>query len=51
MFYPLIGKQCIARLDAASAAFDQGLYCLLTEYSIKILIKLKNTTQHPLKLK
>ena len=28
-----------------NAASDQVLYCLLTECSIKILIKMKNTTQ------
>ena len=27
----------------------QGIYCLITEYSIKILLKMKNTTQQPLK--
>ena len=29
---------------------DQGHQCLLTEYSIKILIKMKNTTLQLLKL-
>ena len=29
----------------------QGLHCLLTEYSIKILITVKNTTQQLLKRK
>ena len=31
-----------------SAASDQGLHCLLTDCSIKILIKMKNITQSPL---
>ena len=39
-----IGKQYRPRSDAA----DQGLYCLLKEGSIKILIKMKNTNQQPL---
>ena len=34
-----------------NAASDQGLHCLRTEYSIKILIKVKTTTQQPLKWK
>ena len=34
-----------------SVASDQGLHCLLTECSIKIRIKMKNTTQQPLKRK
>ena len=31
-----------------NAAFDQDLHYLLTENSIKILIKMKNTTQYSL---
>ena len=33
------------------AACDQRLHCLLTEFSIKILVKIKNTTQQPVKRK
>ena len=34
-----------------NVASDQGLQCLLTECPIKIWIKIKNTTQQPLKHK
>ena len=34
-----------------NAASDQGLHCVLTEFSIKIWIKMKNSTQQPLKQK
>ena len=40
-----ISKQCRSRSEAAEC----GLHCLLTECSIKILIKMKNTTHQPLK--
>ena len=48
-----VGKKCRLRPDAAaqSAASGQGLHFLLAECSIKILIKMKNTTQHPLNQK
>ena len=52
-------QQCRLRSDTASSAdpdrishnvvSDQDLHCLLTEWSIKILIKMKNITQQPLK--
>ena len=31
-----ISKQCSSRSDAANAASDQDLHCLLTECSVKI---------------
>ena len=34
-----------------NAASDQGLHCLLIDCSIRILIKMKNTTQQPLTFK
>ena len=34
-----------------NAASDQGLHCLITENSIKIWSKMKNSTQQPLKPK
>ena len=46
-----IGKQCRPRPDAAKPTSDQGPHCLLAESSFKIWIKMKNTTQHPLKQK
>ena len=36
---------------AQNAMSDQGLHCLLTENSIKFWIKVKNSTQQPLKQK
>ena len=43
-----IGKQCRPRPDAAS---DQDPHSLLEECSFKISIKMKHTTQQPLKHK
>ena len=41
------GKQCRPRSDAS----EQGLHYMLIECSNKLLIKMKNTTKHPLKQK
>ena len=41
--FPFCGTQ--------NATFDQGLHYSLTECSIEICIKMKNTTLHPLKRK
>ena len=43
-----IGKQC--RTKSEYAASDQVLHCLAINCSIKIWIKMKNTTQQPLNL-
>ena len=41
---------CIKRyLVLKNMSSDQGLYCLLTECSMKIRLQIKNTTQDPLK--
>ena len=42
-------QQRRTRPDPQIAASDQVLHCLLTENSIRIPIKMKNTTQQPLK--
>ena len=52
--YLFVGhRQTSAKPDQTpqNAASDQGLHCLLTEYSVETKIMRKNTTQHPLKLK
>ena len=46
-----IGKQCKPDQTPQNASSDQVLHCLPPEYSIKIQIKIKNTTQQPLKQK
>ena len=46
-----IGKQCKPRSDAAKAASDQVLNCMLTEVHFKLWMKLKNITQQPYNLK
>ena len=46
-----IGKQRDPDQTPPNAASDQGFHCLLTECSIKIGIKMKNTTLQPLKRK
>ena len=43
-------KQCRPQWNASwSGISDQGLHCLFAECSIKIWLKMKNTTQHPFK--
>ena len=42
-----LGKQCRPRSDAADAASDQGLHCLLTGISIRNRIKMRKYTRHP----
>ena len=39
-----IGNQCRPTSDAGYAGSDQGLHFLLTECSVKILIKMNNST-------
>ena len=46
-----IAKNCRPDKMPQNAASDQGLHGLLTENSIKIWIKMKNSTQRPLKQK
>ena len=44
-------RQTVQTQIRHSAASDQGLHCLLTEYSFKMLIKMNKTTHQPFKRK